>query len=62
MIMKNTITFAIVTIAIVSIVVGFSSLNNEIQTVFAQGPPSPFPGQDEPRGPPNGFPENANPQ
>ena len=53
--MENTITFSIVTIAIVAVIVGFSSLlpslllNNGIQTVFAQGPP-------------NGFPENANPQ
>ncbi len=49
--MKNTITFAIVIVAIVSVVVGFSSLllDNGIQTVFAQGLP-------------NGFPENANPQ
>ena len=62
--MKNTITFVIVTIAIVAITVGFLSLllNNGIQTVFAQRPPSPFPGQGEPRGPRNGFPENANPQ
>ena len=49
--MKNTITFALVIVAIAAVVVEFSSLllDNRIQTVFAQGPP-------------NGFPENANPQ
>jgi hypothetical protein len=62
--MKNTITFAIVTVAIAAVVVGFSSLllDNGIQPVFAQGPPNGFPENANPQGPPNGFPENANPQ
>ena len=62
--MKNTITFAIITVAITAIFVGLSTvlLNNEIQTAFAQGPPSSFPGQGQSQGPPNGFPPNTNPQ
>jgi hypothetical protein len=52
--MKNQITFAIVTVAIAAVIAGLSPivLGNGIQTAFAQGPPSTFPGQ----GPNSQFP------
>ena len=45
--MKNQITFAIVTVAIAAVLAGLSTivLGDGIQTAYAQGPPSPFPGQ-----------------
>ena len=52
--MKNQITFTIVTVAIAAVVTGFSTifLGDGIQTASAQGPPSSFPGQGDPQGPP----------
>jgi hypothetical protein len=56
--MKKQITFAVVTVAIAAVVAGLSTigLNEGIQVAFAQGPPSPFPGQGDPQGPPSDFP------
>jgi hypothetical protein len=56
--MTNQITFAIVTVAIAAVIAGLSPivLGNGIQTAFAQGPPSTFPGQGDPQGPPSTFP------
>ena len=62
--MKNQITFAIVTVAIAAVLAGLSTIviGDGIQTAYAQGPPSPFPGQGDPQGPPSTFPGQGNPQ
>ena len=62
--MKNKLTFAIVTVAIAAVVPGLSTivLDNGIQIAFAKagypptGQPSTSQGQGDPQGPPSPFP------
>lgn len=56
--MKDQIKFVIVTIAIVAVVPGLSTIvvGDGIHGAYAQGPPSSFPGQGDPQGPPAGVP------
>ena len=55
--MKNQITYVIVTVAIAAIVAGLSIIGLN-QVASAQGPPSEFPGQGQGSGPPSEFPGN----
>ena len=53
--MKNQITYVIVTVAIAAIVAGLSIIGLN-QVASAQWPPSEFPGQGQGSGPPSEFP------
>jgi hypothetical protein len=67
--MKNKLTFAIVTVAIAAVVPGLSTivLDNGIQIAFAQtgypptGQPSTSQGPGDPQGPPSQFPGQGQP-